>query len=796
VAVGKTKSGQVGGIGLMGINPSNFKALGITDPNDPTQNINGGAKLLSGLIDRFQDVPTALTHYVGGDDQSQWGPQTQAYPRQILANYQKSAGAAPPPTAPVQMPGLPPSAQPSPGAAPASIDPFTASLGSVKTAPAAAPQTDPFTASLASKPSTASAAPNTKPATPQFSPQDEQMAEEVAAGGMPNIPGAMGDVLGGMAHGAIVAPAKGLAQLGLKGIAAATSGAPDQTLSNWANTTANNIGQSEASYQAGASPGNQAAQVGGGLAAALMLPAGEATEGGNALMNLLKASGKGSAMGGGYGAAQPVTQPGNYMQQKLGQIGTGAAAGAIIPAVAAIPSGVAGAGGYVGNVGQSLIDPFTEAGQSRIATNTLQRFAQGGPTTINAAPLVQGEAPTLAEATGNPGIATLQRTIRDINPNPFVEREQANAAARLDAFGTAAGTPADIDAAQAARDTAAQAQLQSVFQNAKPANAQPVVDSIDSILNGPSGQRPAVSNTLNQVRNMLVDPQTGAAIPNADPNMLYNSVRKGIGDMIDTKMATSNPAGIQASRELLQVRDALDGQIEQAAPGFQNYLDSYSSASTPIDAMQYLQGLNLTDAQGNMTLSKVQNALTNLGKQANKPGVNAAQSISPDQISTLTAVRDSLLRGQAVNLGKSAGSNTAQNLATQNALSTALPGKVGAIVGAVGPTGIGTGAGTAIGFGLGGPIGASVGATLGGGVGNFAGRLMNGQNEAIQNRVMEMLLNPGSLGSTLDNGAAATTQPGVNSLMQRLAPNLIPAAITANSPVFGKANVKTLQSAP
>ncbi|WP_051647828.1 transglycosylase SLT domain-containing protein [Burkholderia cenocepacia] len=62
-----------GAMGLMQIMPSNYKALGITDPTNPEQNIMGGAQLMSTLLDKYGDVPTALLHYTGGDDQSKWG---------------------------------------------------------------------------------------------------------------------------------------------------------------------------------------------------------------------------------------------------------------------------------------------------------------------------------------------------------------------------------------------------------------------------------------------------------------------------------------------------------------------------------------------------------------------------------------------------------------------------------------------------------------------------------------------------------------------------------------------------
>jgi hypothetical protein len=60
---------------------------------------------------------------------------------------------------------------------------------------------------------------------------------------------------------------------------------------------------------------------------------------------------------------------------------------------------------------------------------------------------VPGSVPTLAQATGNPGLATLERGLQGANPqaaNAFAERAAANAEARAPALGRATGTAGDI----------------------------------------------------------------------------------------------------------------------------------------------------------------------------------------------------------------------------------------------------------------------------------------------------------------------------------------------------------------
>lgn len=475
-----------------------------------------------------------------------------------------------------------------------------------------------------------------------------------------------------------------------------------------------------------------------------------------------KAAGS-AGLGALSSAVQPVTTPGDFDQQKAQQIETGAAIGGALPVVGATLGKL---GGYAANVVSAPFRPFTQGGRQKIAGDMIRQAAEGGPTAVNSAEIVSGSSPTLAEATGNPGIATLQRTIRDLNPNPFVQQEQQNAGARLSALSGATGDASDIAASQAARDTQAQQALGKIFASPNPTDTKPVVDTIQAILDGPSGKRPAVESTLNKLKGLIVD--DSGKPTNLDAETLYNSVRKGIGDMIDSKMTTANPAGIQASRELLQVRDALDNQIEQAAPGFKQYLSDYSSSSQPIEAMQHLQGMNLTDANGNITLAKIQSALSGLKKSAAKPGVNAAQSVSQPQIDTLTSIRDDLLRAGNSSLGKSAGSSTAQNFATQQMVRAALPGKLGAFAAHLPSGSISGTLGGLAGYAAGGPTGAAVGMYGGGKVGSLMNTLMNTHNDAIQEELTKMLLNP-SVGGTALNSTTSGALPLLPSnTLQRL----------------------------
>lgn len=402
-----------------------------------------------------------------------------------------------------------------------------------------------------------------------------------------------------------------------------------------------------------------------------------------------------------------------------GAVNGGVSAGLVNPGDAPMGAGIGGAlpgvltgaakvGGYAGNALYSLVQPFTTAGQERLAGNIINKFAESGPRAVDSRQLVPGSVPTLAEATGNSGVAGLQRSIKDSVPsatNRFSEREAANAAARTAAFDNVAGDAGKLDYFRADRAAVGTDLYEKALQADTGANITPYLKGqVTQLL-----KRPSITEARKTAQRWAIE---RGEKPSFDANM------RGLHDMktaIDDQISTAVIAGKGGeAKALAATQDKLLDVMDKLSPEYAQARATYAEMSKPVNQMEVLQGLKLTDQRGNITLQKIQSAISSLESKMSGPGNDAAKSLTGDQLGTLRTIRNDLLRQANLSNGKSIGSNTFQNISTDNIISEVLPGKYGELAKA----------------------------KAGGALGQAGKLLYSGPNEAIRNRLTDMMLDP------------------------------------------------------
>lgn len=186
------------------------------------------------------------------------------------------------------------------------------------------------------------------------------------------------------------------------------------------------------------------------------------------------------------------------------QMKTGALVGGVLrPAVPL----AAKAGEKVGSAVRGMVEPWTYSGREKGIDRLVGQLAPDGYIP-DLREIIPGVQPTLGEASGNAGIASLERNARS-NPKlseMFAKRDEANAEARSAFLENARGdeqTVADLSRSRRAEVGRARAE---VFSRAQPTNPQTAIQAIDAALESPEAHMEAVARPLQSLRDKISRP--------------------------------------------------------------------------------------------------------------------------------------------------------------------------------------------------------------------------------------------------------------------------------------------------
>lgn len=324
----------------------------------------------------------------------------------------------------------------------------------------------------------------------------------------------------------------------------------------------------------------------------------------------------GVATGAGMGAVQSALQPVESGGSRLTNAATGAVAGAAVPAAM---MALRGAG--------AAVEPLTRSGRDTIVGRTLNEAAGPDRAAVvqaltSAREIVPGSMPTAAEASGNAGVAAMQRTAAALNPSAYAERALDQNAARVAALRKISGEADDMAAAVAARESTTRPLREAALREAN-YGTEKTADLVGRIA---QKDESIVSALRDKGRFGTFAAQQEALANSATPVAGLPRVSARV-----TENAQRIPEGIAAAAETA----AIEGQRKAERSFLERQLTSLQqSGYSPLSA-------------GNLT-SKIEGELS-------KPGTRASDVVR----STLGEVRDKI-----ASLADKAGNIDARDLYT------------------------------------------------------------------------------------------------------------------------------------
>lgn len=416
------------------------------------------------------------------------------------------------------------------------------------------------------------------------------------------------------------------------------------------------------------------------------------------------------------GAMLGAMQPSESLGEQALNTGAGAAAaplGAIIPAAGQQIARLPGVKPVMNFVGDML-----PGGQRRAASRLATQFA-GGPQQAGAARLAIEQAgksgalagkyginPTTAQVANNPGLAQMDRTLRNNGrfTTAFGDSDDANRQAIDNILTGVSGTPGQRLRAGAARDFQARTMYDDALNNPehfvqppKPTDASfgEAMDTAQGGVRTPGDNAPAapmagdtvtgLSDIGTRLQTLLQRPAMQDAMTNAsriaanfgkplDERNLIQQMHYAKMHLDDGIAAASAAGKSNDMRALLDTKHELLGIMDDLSPAYAQARANFQSVSRPINRMDVGEALRqkyspgLGD-QGSVSRNPATfvNALRDgdqLAQSATGFGGSTLQNtLNPQDIEALNAAAAQLGRqGYAQNAGRAVGSNTGQNL--------------------------------------------------------------------------------------------------------------------------------------
>ena len=288
-------------------------------------------------------------------------------------------------------------------------------------------------------------------------------------------------------------------------------------------------------------------------------------------------------------------------------------------------------------------------------------------------------------------------------------------------------------------------------------DAAPVLQKINDLRASSLGTNPvikqAASNLAGDIQDGITNTDEGGTLIRPD---LLDGYRQNVKDFL----AKYSPNGVVSTKQeaaFQPLKDSIVSAIDDANPGYKDYLQTFAQKSVPINDMQAGQSIweslagvgRNADVDPTLTLSKITNQINNVKNQP--------YGISPEAEAALNGVQADLQRASTSGSIRTSGSNTDYNAQARGWLAQALYGDnfkggwLNKMIGGV----IGGTFGGLTGGAVGGTTGATAGATAGTTIGiQTASKLSSFAQQRVNDVLAQALLDPAKAQALLQESQA------------------------------------------
>lgn len=379
----------------------------------------------------------------------------------------------------------------------------------------------------------------------------------------------------------------------------------------------------------------------------------------------------------GIGALTGLLQPSASTEETAQNTAIGAAMG---------PAGIAAgrAIGAAASGARALVEPFTKKGQDAVAARTLQRFASDPKKAAEAlktgGEIVPGSAPTMAQASGDAGLAQLERSLANLpdTGKRLADQMAAQRAARLRAVQDVAGTEEYYQGIKEGIKTFAKEDYgRAIAAGFDPKALAANRAALEAVLS-----RPSVKAAQATARELAAE--TGEDLTSLGSVKGLDYLVKALDNNISAATSGASSIGKAKLSALVSTKSELQDLIGKVAPAYAEARSNFAQMAKQRNAMDAARDV----------LSRMQSPLGRYGASTNELRNEYARALEgatssvkrstgldlplsavmpKKDIDALEAVAKDMARAStAEQMGRATGSNTAQNLAAQNLLRRVL----------------------------------------------------------------------------------------------------------------------------